>query len=102
MECLSDAFSGLRGIARTTPQVSVFPDAAEGAAWDVKESSAPLTNETNDALSRVYARARIYNTLAEVRTSHAAPFVSTATVSRDMLSITNAFGFEKLQYWGFS
>lgn len=28
--------------------------------------------------------------------------MSTDNIARDMLSITEAFGFEKLQYWGVS
>ena len=36
------------------------------------------------------------------RTMHAAEHVSTATVARDMLTITHAHGRDKLLYWGFS
>lgn len=40
--------------------------------------------------------------LAEERTKEAAEHASTAIVARDMLSITRAYGREKLLYWGFS
>ena len=80
----------------------VFSDAAEGKAWELRQDNEPLINATHDALARLHARSTVYNALAAARTSKAAPYVSTATVSRDMLNITNALGFEKLQYWGFS
>ena len=32
----------------------------------------------------------------------AAPYVSTALVARDMLTIMQAHGYDKIQYWGFS
>lgn len=90
------------GISRTTPQVIVFPDRAEEAAWRLREVTDPLPNTTDDAVSRIYGRAQVHGDIAKESTSHASPYVSTALVARDMLSITRAHGFEKLQYWGFS
>lgn len=92
----------VRGVGRTTPQVVVFTDQAEGAAWSVKTQAEPLENSTLDALSRIRSRSLIYNSLAAARTQHASPYVGTAAVARDMLSITQALGHDKLQYWGFS
>ena len=59
-------------------------------------------NSTPDALARRQAQAIIYGSLAEQRVPDAAQYVSTSLVSRDMLAITQAHGYEKLQYWGFS
>jgi hypothetical protein len=91
-----------RGVSRTTPQVVVFTDVAEGAAWRLRQSSDPLFNQTMDAVSRLYGRAEVYGKIANVTTFGASPYVSTALVARDMLSITRAHGYDKLQYWGFS
>ena len=59
-------------------------------------------NATEGALGRRFARARLIGQLAEERARGIAEHVSTADVVRDMLSIVNAYGEEKLQYWGFS
>ena len=42
------------------------------------------------------------NKLASDRIPEVAKSLGTTTVARDMLSIINAFGMEKLQYWGIS
>lgn len=80
----------------------MFPDRAEGAVWNVRAQAEPLANSTLDAISRIRARTLVYNSLAAVRTEHVSPYVGTAAVARDLLSITRAFGYEKLQYWGLS
>ncbi|GJE90062.1 alpha/beta hydrolase [Phanerochaete sordida] len=91
-----------RGVARTTPQVTVFPDDAEEAAWRLREQGDPLPNTTADALSRLWAKSQVYGSIANQTTAHASPYVSTALVARDMLSIMQAHGRDKIQYWGFS
>ncbi|KZS91699.1 alpha/beta-hydrolase [Sistotremastrum niveocremeum HHB9708] len=89
-----------RGIGATTPAVNAFPLPAERATWNLR--AGPLVNETADALAVAYANTKILGQLVEQRTKHAAQHVSTAIVARDMLSITRAYGREKLLYWGFS
>jgi len=59
-------------------------------------------NSTPDALARRQAQGIIYGSLADQRVPDTAQYVSTAIVSRDMLAITQAHGYEKLQYWGVS
>lgn len=59
-------------------------------------------NETSDAIPKRYAQASILGKLAEQRSLESVSHVSTAEVARDMLSITEAFGREKVLYWGFS
>lgn len=97
----SDDFGG-RGIGRTTPQVVVFDDDAEGKTWLLKEQAEPLPNATQEAFARSYARSKVFGNLAAKRTSNASAFVGTAFVARDMLRINEAYGRDKLQYWGFS
>ena len=91
-----------RGIGRTQPAVNVFPDDSEGTRWRLISNDVPLVNTTQDAVARQHAMAIVYGDLAEVRTQQASPYVSTALVCRDMLRIMNAYGRDKLQYWGFS
>ena len=59
-------------------------------------------NSTSDALARRQAQAIIYGSLAEQRVPDTAQYVSTSLVSRDMLAVTQAHGYEKLQCWGVS
>lgn len=65
-------------------------------------SEGPIVNQTSDAISRRYAQADILGTLAKERTEGVAQHLSTSIVARDMLSITKAFGRDKLLYWGWS
>ena len=44
----------------------------------------------------------ILGPLAELRAKEVAESMSTPTVATDMLSITRAFGFDKVNYWGIS
>lgn len=80
--------------------MSSFSDPYERAYWDL--GATPLINSTSDAFVRTYARSELLGDLSMKRTPHAAEYVSTATVARDMLTITKAHGREKLLYWGFS
>lgn len=91
-----------RGVGRTAPQVQYFPDEAEGAAFRMRLQDDPVVNTSADAFSRLHARWSTLSEIAAVRTNHSSPYVTTALVARDMLSILRAFGREKLQYWGFS
>ena len=62
----------------------------------------PLPNTTVDAVSRLWAKVQVLGNVANRTSAFAAPYVSTAIVARDMLSIVRAHGSEKIQYWGFS
>ncbi|GJE96256.1 alpha/beta hydrolase [Phanerochaete sordida] len=91
-----------RGVGRTTPQVVFFPDEAEAAAWRIRVEGDPGLNTSADALPRLWARAQVQSAIAGRASSHASPYVGTALVARDMLSIVRAHGTDKLQYWGVS
>ncbi|KAJ3524076.1 hypothetical protein NM688_g8626 [Phlebia brevispora] len=91
-----------RGVGRSTPRIAVFPDPAEEATWNTNSQQAPLPNMTADAISRIHARALVYNAIAETRLQGAADYVGTAAVARDMLNIVKAHGRTMLHFWGFS
>ena len=82
--------------------MNVFPDEVEGTMWRILAENIPLPNITEDAITRRHAQSILYGGLAAARTMHAAPYLSTALVCRDMLEIMHAHGRDKLQYWGFS
>lgn len=90
------------GVARTQPQVLAFPNEAEGASWYLKSANSPPWNTTPDALPRMYAASKVLNALVDARVGQAAAHVGATLVARDMLSVMQALGREKLQFWGIS
>lgn len=78
----------------------MFKTTIEAAKFTVETPS--NLNASSSAFSDLYVRSKILGKLAEIRAEKAASHVSTATVATDMLSIINATGSDKLQYWGFS
>ncbi|EJD49761.1 alpha/beta-hydrolase [Auricularia subglabra TFB-10046 SS5] len=90
-----------RGIGRTTPIMDAMPTDAERMTWSLTQTLSGV-NSTQDAMGKVYGQAKILGNLVEQRQKTIAQHMSTATVARDMLSITKAHGRDKLQYWGFS
>ncbi|KAJ7887828.1 TAP-like protein-domain-containing protein [Mycena olivaceomarginata] len=89
-----------RGVARSTPRVSLFETDAERALWPV----GPIRdlNASEDAVARHWARAQITGRLASETAASYLPHINTENTARDMLRIVEAHGREKLQYWGFS
>ena len=59
-------------------------------------------NESVSSLGRTLAQAQILGKLAADRIEQISESVSTAAVATDMLAIVRAFGFDKVNYWGFS
>jgi hypothetical protein len=63
----------------------------------------PALNQTADAVAQQWARAQILGQLAVNRNDgNYIQHITTDNTARDMLRITEAFGFEKVQYWGVS
>lgn len=77
-----------------------FPSEPEEALFSTALQRA--ANETSDSLGTVFAKGQLVGKIAKARIPDIAQHVSTPTVARDMLSIVEAFGLDKLQYWGFS
>jgi hypothetical protein len=98
----ANQYRSISGIGFTEPKLNLFTNTAERAAWDLRhEYDAPL-NATPDALARQIATWSLFGDLASERIGYMAQYVSTAFVARDMLRITEAYGYSKLSYWGFS
>ncbi|KAJ7275703.1 alpha/beta hydrolase fold-domain-containing protein, partial [Mycena rebaudengoi] len=94
-----------RGAYYSTPTVSFFRTAAERALWMPAASDIvfPALNQTADAVAQQWARAQILGQLAVNRNDgNYIQHITTDNTARDMLRITEAFGFEKVQYWGVS
>ncbi|KAF7305892.1 hypothetical protein HMN09_00743400 [Mycena chlorophos] len=93
-----------RGVSLSTPSVSWFVDDAERAMWYPPNSNTmyPSLNETALVLPYTFARSQVQSQLAAARNADFLQFITTDYTAQDMLTITEAFGFEKLQYWGIS
>ena len=88
------------GVGNTTPPLSIFKDPIEAGKFF---SEFPLNmNESISSFGDAYSMALILGDLAADRAKKVAESLSTPTVVRDMMSILNALGQEKLQYWGVS
>ena len=88
------------GVGETTPAFAPFKDAAEAA--QLFSTYSVNANESISAIGRNFALMEILDRLVNARAKEDAESVGTPAVARDMLSIVNAFGQDKLQYWGVS
>lgn len=88
------------GVGQTTPDLTMFKDASEAA--QVLSSYSVNANESVSSIGRNFALFEIINNLASDRVKTLSESVGTPAVARDMLSIVQAFGQDKLQYWGIS
>lgn len=65
--------------------------------WTFKAMDLLFLNQTDNAVPRTIARAKLYNELIAEKYHHAVHHTNTAVVSRDMLSIIEAHGQGKLK-----
>ncbi|KAJ7908214.1 TAP-like protein-domain-containing protein [Mycena leptocephala] len=94
-----------RGVSFSKPSVSFFRTAAERELWTPPDLNLryPSLNATSEVISNRWAQFQLIGQLAEERdTENVLQYITTDNVARDMLRITEAFGFEKLQYYGVS
>ncbi|KAJ7909251.1 Alpha/Beta hydrolase protein, partial [Mycena leptocephala] len=91
-----------RGVSYSTPIASFFETDAERALWNIASVPESL-NASSDAIPHAWGRARLLGQLAAQRDmSGILKYMTTDNVARDMLRITQKFGFEKLKYYGIS
>ncbi|KAJ7461340.1 hypothetical protein B0H11DRAFT_2056834 [Mycena galericulata] len=91
-----------RGVSYSTPIASFFETDAERALWNAASLPTSL-NASSAAIPNAWARAHLIGQLAAQRdTSGILKYMTTDNVARDMLQITQKFGFEKLKYYGIS
>jgi hypothetical protein len=88
-------------VSYSTPVASFFESDAERAVWNAGVLPTSL-NASSDSIPHTWARAQVLGTLAQQRDSGILKHMTTDNVARDMLRITEKFGFEKLQYYGIS
>ncbi|KAJ7151960.1 TAP-like protein-domain-containing protein [Mycena filopes] len=84
--------------------ISWFASDAERAFWIPATQSPvyPSLNESVYAAAQGWARAQVQGQLAAERAGDYVAYMTTDNTARDMLRITEAFGAERLLYWGIS
>jgi len=88
-----------RGIARSTPRVSFFKTDVERELWN---SDLRVVNSSVEGIARTWARSKVVGQLAAEQDYGYLRHINTDQTARDMLSIVEAHGQSKIQYWGFS
>lgn len=88
------------GVGRTTPTVKWFESEIEARLWEAARGKDIY--ETYEDFARAWAQSQVIGKIAEERNLEAIAHIRTENVAQDMLRITEAHGYDKLQYWGFS
>jgi len=88
-----------RGVGHSTPRASFFKTDIERFIWGAGVAS---VNASKEGVARVVARNHVMGQLAAEQDDGYLRHLNTDQTARDMLSIAEALGREKLQYWGFS
>ncbi|KAF7376976.1 AB hydrolase-1 domain-containing protein [Mycena sanguinolenta] len=93
------------GVSYSTPTISFFKTEAERRFLIPSPEIViyPSLNASSNAVSKTWGDFGLLGQLAlQNDAEHHLQHMSTDNIARDMLQITEAFGFEKLQYWGVS
>ncbi|KAL0056779.1 hypothetical protein AAF712_016608 [Marasmius tenuissimus] len=88
-----------RGVQRSTPRIE-FYESREERVLSLRPANE--LNQSRESVESFWANSKIMGTLAYERGKDYLGHMNTANSARDMLSIVEAHGQEKLQYWGFS
>ena len=85
------------GVARTTPGIDAFKgDRLQRQVWGIRNLDAPVMGNSVEALPRIIAMEKLNNRLIADNAASIAPYVGTAAVAHDMLSIVEALGQSSL------
>ncbi|KAL0568268.1 hypothetical protein V5O48_013728, partial [Marasmius crinis-equi] len=89
-----------RGIRRSTPRIEFYQSPAERTLKHFGPRE--LNNSLLDTVQSYWGNVKVMGALAYERGKDYLPYMNTDYVARDMLSIAQAHGREKVQFWGFS
>ncbi|KAK1231289.1 hypothetical protein PQX77_005604 [Marasmius sp. AFHP31] len=88
-----------RGVQRSTPRAVFYKSLTERI---FTHRAATELNHSAETVGSFWASNKIMGSLALQRGKEYLPHINTDHSARDMLKIVEAYGEEKLQYWGFS
>uniref|UniRef100_A0A0W0EVX2 Peptidase S33 tripeptidyl aminopeptidase-like C-terminal domain-containing protein n=2 Tax=Moniliophthora roreri TaxID=221103 RepID=A0A0W0EVX2_MONRR len=84
------------GVSRSTPRITFIETLDEIISW--QRGIQELNSSLQDNVASYWSRAKISGQLAGERVGDILPYMNTDHTARDMLSITEAYGREKIQY----
>ncbi|KAJ8092879.1 hypothetical protein PM082_023512 [Marasmius tenuissimus] len=88
-----------RGVQRSTPRIEFYESRVERVLSLRREAE---LNQSRETVESFWANSKVMGTLAYERGKDYLGHMNTDHSARDMLSIVQAHGREKLQFWGFS
>ncbi|KAL0579553.1 hypothetical protein V5O48_002482 [Marasmius crinis-equi] len=88
-----------RGVQRSTPRIEFYKTQVERV---MNHPVAAELNSSRETVASYWARTKNMGALAAERGKEYLAHMNTDHTARDMLTITQAHGREKLQYWGLS
>ena len=81
------------GVGRTTPGIDAFRgERLQRQVWGIRNLDTPTPSGSVEALPRIIAIEKLNNKLIADKEASIAPYVGTAAVAHDMLSIVEALG----------
>ena len=79
--------------------MSIFKTDVERELWGGIHG---IVNNSDEGIGRTFARSKVLGQLAAEQDYGYLRHINTDQTARDMLSIVEAHGQSKIQYWGFS
>ena len=81
------------GVSRTTPGIDSFRgENTLRQVWGIRNLDAPVVSDSAEALPRIISTQNLSYKLIADKEANIAPYIGTAAVARDMLSIVEALG----------
>jgi len=80
--------------------VSIFKTDVERELWG--GIGRGIVNKSDESIGRTWARSKVLGQLAAEQDYGYLRHINTDQTARDMLTIVEAHGQSKIQYWGFS
>jgi len=81
------------GVGKTTPGIDAFRgERLQRQVWGLHNIATPAPSDSIEALPRIIAIEKLNNRLIADKEASIAPYVGTAAVAHDMLSIVEALG----------
>lgn len=85
------------GVGASLPKASIYKSNLERLIWDTRVDAV-----TDENVAQIWAKFKVTSTMARENDDGSMKYMNTYQTAKDILSIVQAYGREKLQYWGLS